>query len=1021
MLALRAVRRAGVEYRVLGPVQVHVEGKPAAVGGPKPRALLALLLLNPDRVVPTSQIIEALWGGHPPASGATRVHGVVSELRAAFARAGVVPAPIGTHPHGYLFTVTDGQLDLHAFERRLAEARTAAGRGEPAAAAAAYRAALGLWRGPALTGVTAPFADAETTRLEERRLVAVEELMEAELALGRHAGLVGELTALVARHPLRERLRQRLMLALYRAGRQAEALEVYQQGRQLLVEQLGLEPGPELERLQRAILAADPELLQAGTGADPGRREVEGARPPAQLPPDVADFTGRHEQAAWLRAALKPGPQPAATAVAVVSGKPGVGKTALALHVAHGLRPEFPDGQLYVDLRGAERRPLAPHDVLERFLRGLGVGGGAVPAVLEERRDLYRSRLADRRVLVVLDNAADEAQVRPLLPGGPGCAVLVTGRARLAALAGARRLDLDVLDPGQATELLGRVAGPERITAEPDAAQAIAELCGHLPLAVRVAGARLAVRRHWRLADLAGLLADERRRLDELAIADIEVRASLALSYEGLDPEGRRLFRRLGLLAAPTVTAWVAAAALDGPLAEAERLLDGLADAHLAGALGTDANGQVRYRFHDLIRLYARERADQEEPAAERDAALARCLGAWLALAETADPAMAGGGARGIHGGARRWRCEPEPFARLAAQPTVWFESERVNLLACIRQACHAGLTELAWDLAASTAFFFSMVGYQDWREVHRLADAAARGAGDARGQAALLVALGWVGFDRTPPTKGSQVFARARESFERLGDLPGTAEALLGEGNSLRLAGRPRQALACLRRARALAVQTGAPDQEAAARFGLAMVDRDQGRPDRTLAGLRRILPVWRQRGARRWEVLTVRMTALALGDQGDLAAAEAQLRGALALADELDDAQERLLILVYLGELHYRQGELETARAVLDNALRRARELGLLFGQARALHTLGELHAAEGDLGEALRCLTESVRLSRLVGIPRGLARALDRLGAVQASAGDAAAAAEARQEARRVLAAVDPTVSGRTANRR
>jgi DNA-binding SARP family transcriptional activator len=993
-----------VEYRVLGPIEVRVDGRPVAVGGPKPRALLALLLLNAGRVVPTSEVIEALWGGHPPTSGATRVHGVVSELRAALGRAGMAPGPLGTRPHGYLLTPADGELDLDVFERRLAEARAAAAQGQLAAAAAAHRGALELWRGPALAGVAAPFAGAEAARLEERRLVVLEELAEVELALGRHAALVSELVALVGRHPLRERLRERLMLALYRSGRQAEALEVYRDGHRLLVEKLGLEPGPDLQKLQRAILAGDPGLLEAGAPAEPV------AAPPAQLPPDVADFTGRDEQVARLCGALDPGRPAAAMAVAVVSGKPGVGKSALAVHVAHRLRPGFPGGQLHVDLGGAEHRPLAPEDVLDRFLRGLGVGGAAVPAAPEERRDLYRSRLADRRVLVVLDNAADEAQVRPLLPGSPSCAVVVTSRARLAGLDGALRLDLDVLGAGQATELLARIAGQERVAAEPGAAEEIVALCGQLPLAVRVAGARLAVRGHWRLADLAALLADERHRLDELAIADIEVRAGLALSYQGLDGEARRLFRRLGLLAAPTVAAWVTAALLDRPLADAERLLDALVDAHLVEVAGTDATGQVRYRFHDLVRLYARERADAEEPAAERRAVVARALGAWLALAEAADPALAEGNGRTIHSQAPRWRGEPELFARLVAMPAAWFESERVNLLAGVAQASEEGLAELAWDLAVSSASFFQMVSYQDWREAHGLADAAARAAGDTRGRAALLVALGWVRFERTPPAELGQVFARASESFQRLGDLPGIAEALLGEGSCLRLTSRLEQALDRFQRARALAVQTGAPDQEAAAVFGIAMVDRERGRLDRAQEGLERILPVWRDRGASRWEGLTVRLLGLVLRDRGDLAAAEAHLQRALALADELGDRQQRLLLLVDRAELRSRLGDRDAARDGLQDALRHARDLGLLYDQARSLYALGDLHAAEGKLDEAIGCLTESVRLWRLVGIPRRLAAALVRLGSVLDEAGAPAPAAEARDEARRLLSAME-----------
>jgi DNA-binding SARP family transcriptional activator/tetratricopeptide (TPR) repeat protein len=981
-----------VEYRILGPVEVRVDGRPVPVGGPKPRALLVLLLLNANRVVPTAQVLEALWGGRPPASGPTRVQGVVSELRAALAAGGVEPGPVATLGPGYRLAVRDGQLDLDAFERGLREAERAAGPGAAGAgqerllaAATGYRAALGRWRGPALTGVSASFAAAEAARLEERRLVAVERLMELELALGRHAVLAGELAALVARHPLRERPRELLMLALYRAGRQAEALAAYREAHRLLVAEAGLEPGPVLRELQRAILAGDPGLLQEVTPEPAGGPAA--VVPPAQLPPAVADFTGRTEQVRRLCGALDPGPSPAAAPVATVSGAPGVGKSALAVHVAHRLRERFPDGQLHVDLGGTRLRPLAPAEVLDRFLRALGVGGAAVPATLEDRRDLYRSRLADRRVLVVLDDAADEAQVRPLLPGSPTCATLVTSRRRLAALDGALRLDLEVLEPDRATELLARIVGPGRVADEPEAAAAIIRLCGRLPLAVRVAGARLALRAHWRLADLAELLADERRRLDELRVADVEVRAGLEASERGLDPEGRRLLARLGLLAASSFTPWVAAAALDLPVARAAALLDGLADANLVEPAGPGAAGQGRYRLHDLVRLYARERAEAEEPAAARRAVLERALGAWLALAETAEPALSSGSAAAVHGAGRRQRLDPELSSRLLAQPKAWFEAERVSLAAMVRQACQAGLSELAWDLTVSVASFHEMTADGDWLELRRLADVAA--AGDPRGRAALEVALGWFSFERRPPAKLEPVFDRARASFERLGDDGAVAEALLGQGSCLRLTGRLDQARACFRRAHRLAATTAAPHRMAAARFGMAMVDRDQGQPARALEHLRRVLPVWRERGARRWEVLTVRVLALTLGAVGDLPAAEDRFREALALAGALGDVQQELQVLIDQGVLRGRLGESAAAADVLELAARRAGDMELAYDQARALDSLGELHAAEGRLAAAERCLAESARLWRLTGIPSRLAGTLDRLGSVRAAA--------------------------------
>jgi DNA-binding SARP family transcriptional activator len=882
-----------VEYRVLGPVQVHVDGQQAAMGGPTPRALLALLLLNADRVMGTFQIIEALWGGRPPTSGATRVYGVVSELRAAFGRAGVVPAPIGTHPHGYVLTVADGQLDLHAFERRLAEARAAAGRGEPAVAATAYRAALALWSGPALAGVTAPFANGEAARLEERRLVAVEELMEVELALGRHAGLVSELTALVARHPLRERLRERLMLVLYRSGRQAEALEVYQQGRQLLVDQLGLEPGPDLERLQRAILAADPELLEAGTRDDTGTREVEGARPPAQLPPDVADFTGRQEQAAWLRGALKPASPPTATTVAVLSGKPGVGKTALAVHAAHALRREFPDGQLYVDLRGAERRPLAPHDVLDRFLRALGVGGAAVPATLEERCNLYRSRLADRRVLVVLDNAADAAQVRPLLPATAGCAALLTSRGQLADLEGVVPLTLDLLPEPDAVALLAKLAGHERVDAEPEVAARIVARCGLLPLAVRIAGARLRTRPSWPLATMAARLADERRRLSELAVGNQAVRSSFLLSYRALGDPTARTFRLLGLLEAEDVAPGVVAAMTGNPAAEAE--LERLTDVHL---LETHVPG--RYRLHDLLRLFARERADAEEEAGQREAAVDRAMAWYLGATRRAVALL------GSVGAAEADQEQPGPVFPDRPAALAWLDAELPNLVAAAQQAADGPTAgaHVAWQLSSAMwPFLHLRKSWSDWRVVCEAAIRATERTGEDAAAAAPLNSLGVVLAAQHRYQEAAACYRRSLAIRRRVGDLPGVARVLNNLGDLYLALQRHQEAVDYLEQSLACLGELGDRRSEGIVRNNLGRAWLADRRPGQALAHLTRSLADLRAAGDREAE-------AEALNSLGQVHTVEqrhqeaiACHRQSLAICRELGDRFQEAKALWGLG----------------------------------------------------------------------------------------------------------------------
>jgi DNA-binding SARP family transcriptional activator len=413
-----------MEFRILGPVEVRDGAqRQLDLGGAKPRALLSILLVHANQVVSTDRLIDQLWGEATPPTARNVLQCHVSRLRRALqaGAGGAGPDPVlVTRPPGYLLRVGAGQLDLHRFEELLAQARQASAEGDRPRAAERLRAALALWRGPALADASEMLRRTAGARMDEARLVALEERLDADLALGRHADLVGELEALVADQQDRERPRRQLMLALYRSGRPAEALEAYRAARRRLVEEFGLEPSPALQRLERDILLADPALDPAssppGIDKDEPRPAPSG---PYQLPPDIDDFTGREVAVAQVQELLE-GEQATAIVISAIAGKAGVGKTALAVRVAHRLRPRFADGQLYVNLRGAEDQALDPADVLAGFLRALGVEGAVIPEGLEERVRLYRSRLADRRLLVVVDNAASEAQVRPLLPGSPG-------------------------------------------------------------------------------------------------------------------------------------------------------------------------------------------------------------------------------------------------------------------------------------------------------------------------------------------------------------------------------------------------------------------------------------------------------------------------------------------------------------------------------------------------------------------------------------------------------------------------
>jgi DNA-binding SARP family transcriptional activator len=612
-----------MDFRILGPLEVWEHGRAAPLGGPKQRALLATLLLDANHVVPADRLVEELWGDDPPATAENLLQGYVSQLRR---RLRPLQALV-TRPPGYLLQVEQGRLDVHRFEQLMEEARLAMEEGAAERAADALGEALGLWRGPALGDVVLRgLCRSQVAQLEERRMAALEERVEADLRRGRHADVTSELQALVVANPLRERLRAQLMFALYRSGRQAEALAVYRHGRQLLTEELGLEPGPALQRLEHAILAADPALEppEPTTVADGSPSVV--ANPPCHLPADLADFTGRQQALAALTGLLgrEPDGRAPAMVVAAIAGMAGVGKTALAVHAAHRLRPRFPDGQLYVHLGGPGKQARQPAEVLASLLQALGEEPAAIPGGVEERAWRYRALLADRRVLVVLDDAAAEAQVRVLLPGGAACAALVTSRVTLAGLEAAHQLALDVLDPDEAVALLAKVAGPGRVAAEPVAAEAIARRCGHLPLAVRVAGAKLAARPHWRLARMAERLGDEARRLDELRAGDLEVRAGFAASLRGQSAAIRRVYRLLGLLPAGDFTACAVAVLLDVPVGDAEELLDRLVEVHLVGVAGQDPGGLTRYRLHELLRGFARERLLAETTAADRKLVLDR-------------------------------------------------------------------------------------------------------------------------------------------------------------------------------------------------------------------------------------------------------------------------------------------------------------------------------------------------------------------------------------------------------------
>jgi DNA-binding SARP family transcriptional activator len=602
-----------VTARILGPLDVRVGERQVRIPAGRQQTTLALLLLNRGNVVGIDRLVDTVWPDPPP-TAVNQIAICVSRLRTALADAPVIT----TVPPGYRLVRDLVSLDIDTVDAYASAAEELALAGDGRAAAARLRAAVGLWRGSVLEGMASAALRPVVARWDERRLTLIERYLELELENEGAEAAIGELTALVAAHPLRERLRCLLMSALYRGGRQSDALAVFRAARDLLVEQVGVEPGPELRATHEAILR----------GTLPGVEARPAARP-RMLPHDLPDFTGRTDQVRALGAGLHPAGR-TDLAIIAVSGPGGVGKTALAVRVAHTSAADFHDGQLYADLGGLGRAPRDPREVLGHFLGHLGADRRTIPAGEEERAEMYRHLLAGRRVLVVLDNAHDETQVQPLLPGDGPAAALITSRFRLTGLSGATHVELGIFSDEQAVALLSRTVAPERIAGEAAEAVRLAALCGRLPLALRIAASRLAAKPHWTLADLAERLCEEHRRLDELTHGSLAVRSSIALSYRALGPEAARLFRCLGLLNVPDFAASLAAPLLGVPPEEAAGLLEELVDARLLEAAGRDAADRLRYRFHDLVRVYARERAWEIEGPERCREAVARGVGALL-------------------------------------------------------------------------------------------------------------------------------------------------------------------------------------------------------------------------------------------------------------------------------------------------------------------------------------------------------------------------------------------------------
>ncbi|MFI6325597.1 BTAD domain-containing putative transcriptional regulator [Nonomuraea sp. NPDC050556] len=879
---------------LLGPVTISVDGQQVQGAAPRHRAVLAYLLLHARTVISTERLIGAMWGATPPDTARAQIHAAIAAIRQVL-RASGGGQLLETTPAGYVVRPEPGQLDLEEFNRLVNE-------GE-------LRSALSLWQGEALAEVNADYVDEARTRLEERRLATVERLAESELSRGRHAQLIEELQAEVAAHPLRERLSGQLMTALHRSDRQADALAVARAFRTVLAEEQGLDPS-------RSFLALEQSIL---------RGETTTAK--SFLPYDIPDFTGR---AVELRELAE------AASVWAIDGMAGIGKTTLAVHAAHLLAGSFPDGRLFVDLHGhtAGQAPVDPDTALEILLGQLGVPADRIGMAGAERTALWRSALAGRRVLVVLDNAAGTDHVRPLLPGTPGTLVLITSRQRLVDLDGTRALSMEALPAEDAVALFTAVVG-ERALAEPDAVLDVLRMCGFLPLAVRITAARLRHRPRWTVAYLADRLRDQPRRLNELATADRGVAAAFGLSYQQLNPAQQRMFLLLGLHPGGDFDPYAASALADLPLDRAEALLEDLLDAHM---LLQHEPG--RYTFHDLLREFARSDAPVDSAAA-----LERLARHYLDVASAAVDLYHPQGA-----GHRPHTAATRSF-RDAAEAIAWLDAERANLIAAAGPYTGQMSATLSW-------YLYERAHHAEAQVLHARALEQSREQGDRAAEATALTNLGVANWRKGRYAEAAAEARQALELFRELGDPAGEATALNNLGNLHLLHHEYDEALTRYQQALDLHRSTGNAEGEGWALNNLGLVHERLGDHARAAGYHRQALDLHRRMGHPEGE-------AWALNNLGVAEEDVPLLRQALELHREVGSRDGEVETLRNLGDAALRAGSLDEAADWYDRSLTLARELCIRLEQARAheglARALDDPDAGRPHLEEAARLYRE------------------------------------------------------------
>ncbi|MEU9453940.1 BTAD domain-containing putative transcriptional regulator [Streptomyces sp. NPDC048277] len=1133
-------QQQAVRFNILGPLEGWSGSSRLHLGGPVQERVLAMLLLEPHRLVPVSRLVEAVWSEAPPTTAAHQVRKAVAHLRRR------IPGGSGlilTQGPGYRVTVDGTRLDLLEFTDRTATASRAIAEGRAANAVAALRRALALWRGPVLSGMDGPVIEAAATALGERHLAAAEQLLELRLGLGEAAELVTDLRRLISEHPLRETLRGHLMVALYRSGRQAEALEEYGKVRELLAEELGIDPGRPLTRLYEGILREAPELaaperptppaplapsaplptrpdpasgrtvqpvqalqpgqpgplgqalhpgqallpsvqpdhavqrvepaaaptftpgpavgtgvpvsgvpvsgvpvpalppvamtgapapplaamagppvpppaLVAGAPTGPGTG-VAGTAPsaspaPCTLPYDLADFTGRREDLAALLACIhrkndssgaaghaphsdSAGTPAQRTTMVAIDGMGGSGKTSLAVRAARQVAALFPDGQLHIDLQGFTpgERSVTPAAALESLLRAVGTPAERIPDDAEGRAAMWRSALADRRVLLLLDNAHDTAQILPLLPPAHGCLVLVTSRSRLFDLDGAEWISIGPMSHGDGEQLLTEMLGTARVTAEPDATAELVELCGRLPLALRIVAARLRNRPRWTVRYLADRLHDETRRLEELSVGERSVAASLRLSYQAMDEEHRAAFRMLSLHPGSDLDAHSTAALLGMDPRGSETILERLLDVHLLQQPDMDL-----YRFHDLVRNFAQS---QRGPATERDdaAAVERLLDYYLAASEEACQLLFPGRKRSATGiGAFSGELPPLPGPERAAQ---WFDREHTSLLSAVTLADRHGLDRHTVALTRNIVFQLNTRGrFEDFRDLSQIAVAAARRLEDLALLGVSLSNLGVACWKLGHFDEGIEVVSEGRDIARRLGDKHTEAHSESTIGLLLTVLGQHAEALPHLERAIALERELDIPRAEAETLTNLSTLHEQRGRYAEAAEAARQALAIHRDVDHRDNEVMALTDLAFAHVGLGEYGEARACLRRARERCDDFSPPGDFALVLALSAEVAQCLGDHAEVEACAGPALRLAHASDSPTRQAQVENLIGRLRLRRGEYDEALALHTHAHQLASAIRYRVEQARALLGMAAAAEALGDPGTAAAHRRAA-------------------